>query len=149
MGERLMFLSRLLKPTVTASAHCDLPCGVYDPEQARIEAESCYKIIEKYKASNDELFKTRAIVIKEERAELAKHHIDVLWSDYFKPEHVQKYPEITELCWKAGKQCSKEKGSLDIVEAKTLLDMIDKIAAVCTKAGRRSATRVAKAAARA
>ena len=87
-----MFLTRLLKPTVTASAHCDLPCGVYDPEQARIEAESCYKIIEKYNASSDEQFKTRAIVIKEERAELAKHHIDVLWSDYFKLEHVQKYP---------------------------------------------------------
>src|SRR5712691_6475382 len=95
----LMFLADLLKPKTVAYAHCDLPCGVYDPEQARIEAESCYKIIEKYNASSDEQFKTRAIVIKEERAELAKHHIDVLWSDYFKPEHVQKYPEITELCW--------------------------------------------------
>ena len=142
-----MFLTRLLKPTVTASAHCDLPCGVYDPEQARIEAESCYKIIEKYNASSDEQFKTRAIVIKEERAELAKHHIDVLWSDYFKPEHVQKYPEITELCWKAAKQGSKVKGSLDLAEAKTLLDMIDKIADVWTKAGGPQATRVAKLAA--
>ena len=137
-----MFLTRLLKPTITASAHCDLPCGVYDPEQARIEAESCYKIIEKYKASNDEQFKTRAIFIKEERAELAKHHIDVLWSDYFKPEHVQKYPEITELCWKAAKQCSKVKSSLELSDAKTLLEMIDKIAEVWTKAGGPQATRV-------
>jgi len=141
-----MFLTRFLKPTVIASAHCDLPCGIYDPEQARIEAESCLKIIEKYNASSDDQFKTRAIVIKEERAELAKHHIDVLWSDYFKPEHVQKYPEITELCWKAAKQCSNVKGSLDIGEAKTLLDMIDKIADVWTKAGGPQATRVAKAA---
>ena len=62
-----MFLTRLLKPTITASAHCDLPCGIYDPEQARIEAESCYKIIEKYNASSDEQFKTRAILIKEVR----------------------------------------------------------------------------------
>jgi len=147
MGETVMFLTRLLKPTVTASAHCDLPCGVYDPEQARIEAESCYKIIEKYNASSDEQFKTRAIVVKEKQAELAKHHIDVLWSDYFKPEHVQKYPEITELCWKAAKQCSKVKGSLELAEAKTLLDMIDKIADVWTKAGGPQATRVAKAAA--
>ncbi len=122
-----MFLTRLLKPTVTASAHCDLPCGVYDPEQARIEAESCYKIIEKYNTSSDEQFKTRAIVIKEERAEL--------------------YPEITELCWKAAKQCSKVKGSLDLAEAKSLLDMIDKIAEVWTKAGGPQATRVAKLAA--
>ena len=143
----LMFLTNLLKPKTVAYAHCDLPCGVYDPEQARIEAESCYKIIEKYHASNDEHFKARAIVIKEERAELAKHHIDVLWSDYFKPEHVQKYPEITELCWKAAKQCSKVKGSLEIGEAKTLLDMIDKIGDVWTKAGGPTATRIAKAAA--
>ena len=92
-----MFLTRLLKPTLTASAHCDLPCGIYDPEQARIEAESVYKII--------------------------------------------------ELCWKAAKQCSKVKGSLDLGEAKTLLEMIDKIADVWTKAGGPQATRVAKAAA--
>jgi len=142
-----MFLTRLLKPTVTASAHCDLPCGVYDPEQARIEAESCYKIIEKYNGSNDEQFKIRAIAIKEERAELAKHHIDVLWSDYFKPEHTQKYPEIQELCWKAAKQCSKVKASLDIGDARSLLEMIDKIADIWTKAGGPQATRVQKAAA--
>src|SRR5437870_1667329 len=147
MGETTMFLTRLLQPTVTASAHCDLPCGIYDPEQARIEAESCYKIIEKYNASSDDQFKARAIIIKEKQAELAKHHIDVLWSDYFKPEHVQKYPEITELCWKAAKQCSKVKGSLDIADARTLLDMIDKIADVGTKAGGPQPTRRPKAAA--
>ena len=140
-----MFLTEWLKPTTIAYAHCDLPCGVYDPEQARIEAESCYKIIEKYHGSNDEHFKARAIVIKEERAELAKHHIDVLWSDYFKPEHAQKYPEIQELCWKAAKQCSKVKQSLELNEAKTLLDLIDKIDDVWTKAGGPQATRMQKA----
>src|SRR5438094_7944286 len=140
-----MFLKDLLRPSTIAHAHCDLPCGVYDPEQARIEAESCYKIIEKYSASNDEVFRTRAIGIKEERADLAKHHIDVLWGDYFKAEQVQKYPEITELCWKAAKQCSKVKGSVDIADAKSLLDMIDKIADVWTKAGGPQATRMPKA----
>ncbi len=137
-------LARLLRPSVTAYAHCDLPCGVYDPEQARIEAESCYKAIEKYNASSDEHFRARAILIKEERAELAKHHIEVLWSDYFKPEHVQKYPEITELCWKAAKQCSTVKQSLDASEARTLIDMIDRIADVWTKAGGPQATRMPK-----
>jgi nickel superoxide dismutase len=142
-----MFLTKILKPRTVAHAHCDLPCGVYDPDQARIEAESCYKILEKYQQSNDEQFRARAIIIKERQAELAKHHIDVLWSDYFKPEHVQKYPEITELCWKAAKQCSKVKGSLDAADARALLDMIDKIADVWTKAGGPQATRMAKAAA--
>jgi hypothetical protein len=86
-----MDLTRALAPRHTAHAHCDIPCGVYDPAQARIEAESCYRIIEKYHASSDEVFRARCLVVKEERAELAKHHIDVLWSDYFKPEHLEKY----------------------------------------------------------
>src|SRR5438876_805655 len=94
-------LSKLIAPPRTARAHCDIPCGIYDPEQARIEAESCYRIIEKYEASSDELFRQRCVVVKEERAELTKHHIDVLWHDYFKPEHVEKYPDLHEVCWKA------------------------------------------------
>ena len=47
----MSFLTRILAPKAVAHAHCDLPCGVYDPEQARIEAESCYRIIQRYEAS--------------------------------------------------------------------------------------------------
>lgn len=78
-------LSRLFAPKVTVSAHCDLPCGVYDPAQARIEAESVKAVQEKMAGNDDPHFQTRATVIKEQRAELAKHHVSVLWSDYFKP----------------------------------------------------------------
>src|SRR3989475_1217289 len=109
----LMFLTDLLKPKTVAYAHCDLPCGVYDPEQARIEAESCFRIMEKYQASSDETFRSRAIGIKEERAELVKHHLDVLWHDYFKPEHLDKVPNLHELFWNATKQVSKVKSSVD------------------------------------
>ena len=97
------------RPARSAHAHCDIPCGVYDPEQARIEAESCYRIIEKYHASEDEVFRARCIIVKEERAELTKHHIDVMWHDYFKPEHVEKYPDLHDVCWKASKQASQVK----------------------------------------
>ena len=116
-----------LRPARRVHAHCDIPCGVYDPEQARIEAESCYKIIEKYNASSDELLRTRCIAVKEERAELTKHHIDVLWHDYFKPEHLEKYPDLHETCWKASKAASKVKQTTDIAAAKELLTLIDKI----------------------
>ena len=145
MGETIMFLTRLLKPTVTASAHCDLPCGVYDPEQARIEAESCYKIIEKYNASSDEQFKTRAIVIKEKQAELAKHHLDVLWSDWYKPEkHDAKFPELKDALKTAVTQGSKVKGSVDLNEAQKFLDLIDKVDQIWEKAGGPQETRVAR-----
>ena len=93
-----MDLLRLIAPKRQAHAHCDIPCGVYDPAQARIEAESCYRIIERYHASDDEVFKARCIVVKEERADLVKHHVDVLWHDYFKPEHVAQYPGLHDTC---------------------------------------------------
>src|SRR5262249_26290104 len=65
----------LLHPKTTVSAHCDLPCGVYDPAQARIEAQSVKAIQEKYQGNSDPVFRTRALIIKEERAQLVKHHL--------------------------------------------------------------------------
>jgi nickel superoxide dismutase len=111
------------------SAHCDLPCGVYDPAQARIEAESVKAISEKYAASTDEAFRTRAIVIKEERSELVKHHLWVLWTDYFKPPHFAKYPELHTLFNEATKLAGAggTKGSLDVAKAQELLDKISQI----------------------
>ena len=86
--------ARLFAPTVEVSAHCDLPCGVYDPAQARIEAESIKAIIAKVADNDDPDFRTRAILIKEQRSELVKHHLWVLWTDYFKPPHFEKYPQL-------------------------------------------------------
>ena len=122
-----MDLLRAISPRRTAHAHCDIPCGVYDPVQARVEAESCYRIIEKYNASTDDVFRTRCLAVKEERAELTKHHIDVMWHDYFKPEHVEKYPDLHDVCWKASKQASQVKRTVDLAEAKKLLEFIDRI----------------------
>jgi nickel superoxide dismutase len=136
-------LSRLLAPQTVALAHCDLPCGVYDPEQARIEAESCYKIIEKYDASTDPVFRGRALHIKEERAELVKNHLDVLWHDYFKPEHLEKFPKLHDTFWQAAKQASKVKASVDKADAQKLLDLIDEIDAAWKATGGPEKTRVA------
>jgi nickel superoxide dismutase len=127
----------------TARAHCDLPCGVYDPEQARIEAESCFRIMEKYQANTDETFRARAIGIKEERADLVKHHLDVLWHDYFKPEHVEKVPNLHDLFWKATKAASKVKASVDPADGKALLDLIDEVDAAWMATGGEEKTRVA------
>ena len=120
-------LTRWLAPTTTARAHCDLPCGVYDPEQARIEAESCFRIMEKYQANTDETFRARAIGIKEERADLVKHHLDVLWHDYFKPEHEAKVPDLHQMFWQAAKQASTVKASTDPADGLKLLALIDDI----------------------
>lgn len=107
------------------SAHCDIPCGVYDPEQARIEAESCLKIIQKYHDSDDPIFRDRCIQIKEERGSLAKEHIDVLWSDWYKPD--QHGEEFHDLFNRAVKKASDLKRSMDESNAKDLLQLIDEI----------------------
>ena len=107
-------------------AHCDLPCGVYDPVQAMVEAKSVFAIMTKYPDLSDE-DKTRAIFIKEQRAEMVKHHLWVLWTDYFKPEHLEKHPKLHDLFWQATKQASVTKKTTDVAEAKKLLDMIKEI----------------------
>ena len=110
-------------------AHCDLPCGVYDPAQAKIEAQSVLAIIQKYDGLDDHN-KMRAVIIKEQRAELVKHHLWVLWTDYFKPEHLEKYPDLHDKFWKATKQAGECKHHNDPAEAEKLLVMIDEIAEI-------------------
>jgi nickel superoxide dismutase len=83
---------------------------VYDPAQARIEAESVKAIQEKYQANEDPVFRTRALLIKEQRAELVKHHLWVLWTDYFKPPHFEKYPQLHDLFNRATKEAGAAGG---------------------------------------
>ncbi len=111
-------------------AHCDLPCGVYNPAQARIEAESVLAIMQKYSKDLHEEDKIRAILIKEQRAELVKYHLWVLWTDYFKPEHLEKFPDLHKKFWLATKQASNCKKTVDAKEGVKLLDMIDDIAKI-------------------
>ncbi len=122
---------RLIRP-IAVFAHCDLPCGVYDPAQARIEAESVKATIEKYHGSDDATFKARAVLVKEERSDLVKHHLWVLWTDYFKPPHFEAYPNLHQLFNEATKLAGAggTKGSLDVAVADKLLAKIDEIAEI-------------------
>jgi nickel superoxide dismutase len=123
-----MRLRSLLTPSTTVYAHCDLPCGVYDPAQARIEAQSVKACQEKYQASDDPVFRQRAVQIKEERADLVKHHLWVLWTDYFKPEHLEAHPGLHQLFWDATKAAGNAKKSLDPADGQKVIDLVDQIA---------------------
>ena len=122
--DRILALVDWLSPPERVHAHCDLPCGVYDPAQARIEAESVKACQEKYQASDDEVFRQRAVSIKEQRADMVKHHLWVLWTDYFKPPHLEKFPELHQLFWDATKAAGATKGSNDPASAEKLLGLI-------------------------
>ena len=125
---------RLLKPKITAYAHCDIPCGIYDPTAAKIAADTVAKMVEKI----DQLPKdamdfgtrnnfVRMVTVKEQHAELCKKELQVLWSDYFKPEHLEKFPKLHDSFWKALKLASKNKQSVDAKAASDLQAAVKEI----------------------
>ena len=118
----------LFKPSRVAHAHCDLYCGVYDPAQAKIEALSVLRIAEKYHGSDDDAFRARCISLKEERAEDVKHHLMVLWADFFTADHRTQFPQLDDLFWRAIHQAGDAKKSMDPAVGQGLLDLIDEIA---------------------
>ena len=120
-------LKEWFRPSRVVHAHCDLPCGVYDPAQARIEAESVKACMEKFNGSDDAVFKERATLIKEERADMVKHHLWVLWTDYFKPEHLKAHENLHQLFWDATKAAGAAKKTNDAAEGQKLLDLIGEI----------------------
>jgi len=135
IGDRLLAtLDRFYAPE-TAHAHCDLPCGVYDPAQARIEALSVkavqerYQNAEKMKSAGETVddYRSRCLLIKEQRANLVKEHLWVLWTDYFKPEHKEKYPQLHDLFWSATKEAGLAKKSQDPAQGDKLLDLVSQI----------------------
>ncbi len=122
-----------------AHAHCDGPCGVYDPSSARIAAEAVLSMSKKLtdlKApdpSDDKAFTeylntfSRYVAIKEEQAHIAKTELLVLWTDYFKPVHLEKYPELHDVFWKAAKLCSETKVHVNVEACEDLMKTIEKI----------------------
>ena len=123
---------RILRPRTIVHAHCDLPCGVYDPMQAKIEAQSVKACMEKYHASNDPDFRARAVAIKEERSHLVKEHLWVLWTDYFKAPHFETYPQLHGLFNEATKLAGAAgtKGTVDVAVADALLEKVDQISEI-------------------
>lgn len=121
----------------TADAHCDGPCGVYDPASARIAGEAVQSMTKKMVAlaenSSDcgspEYINTmsRYSSIKEEEAQKCKDELLVLWTDYFKPTHLESNPEIHNIFWNAAKLCSACKVEVSVVHCQELMDAIEEI----------------------
>ena len=120
-------------PAEEVSAHCDGPCGVYDPASARIAAEAVLSMTQKLLdmgtptdvASNNTF--GRFVAIKEEQAHLAKTELLVLWTDYFKPEHLAAHPNLHDVFWNAAKLCSACKVEVSLEHANELMAAIEEI----------------------
>lgn len=114
----------------TASAHCDIPCGIYDPGEVVQAAKTMRRMIEKIAAlpEDDMNNRTRMIIVKEEHGKKLKHELSTLWTDYFKPEHLEKVPGLHEHVWKTAKLASKVKQSLDTEAANQLVEACEEFA---------------------
>jgi len=139
MFKHIAKLVQTIKPAPAVSAHCDGPCGVYDPADARIKAEAVLSMSKKIMAldvpdpSNKEAVVayhntlSRFIAIKEDQAHKCKQELLVLWTDYFKPVHLEKYPDLHETFWNAAKLCSACKVSVSVSDAEALMATCEKI----------------------
>ena len=129
---RLLRTLDALRPAAEASAHCDGPCGVYDPASARIAGEAVLSMTKKIldldmDADGSHNTFARFVAIKEEQAELVKRELNILWHDYFKPEHLETYPDLHTTFWNAAKQASACKTSVSLDAANELMSQIEAI----------------------
>lgn len=134
MKNLLFILSKFL-PVQKVYAHCDVPCGIYDPKAAQTAASTVLKMVEKLQEypENDFNNRVRAIWTKEEHARKCKEELLILWTDYFKPEHLEKFPDLHTIFWNAAKLCSKNKQSADISLAQELVKSVNEIAEIFQK----------------
>lgn len=127
-------------------AHCDIPCGIYDPHNAQMAAHTVLRMVsllnEIQPSSNEPPFDERKKIIsqisrltkvKEEHAEIVKHEIRILWGDYFKEEHLKEYPQLHELMWKTLKLASKARQEINLETAQELLANVQQIAEIFYK----------------
>lgn len=128
-------------PKVLAQAHCDIPCSIYEPTPAKIAAKTVLRMVEQlevFKPPKDMRDKgtmlqylntiSRRIAIKEKHAQICKKELYILWSDFFKPEHFEKFTNLHDLFWQAVKLCSKNKQEISKDAAQKLVEAVDEIA---------------------
>lgn len=133
-------------PARDVYAHCDIPCGIYDPHTAQLAANTIVRMVQLINAlpkltmdlTPEQRLEivhklSRYVSVKEEHAELCKKELRILWGDYFKPEHAQKFPELHELFFKAMKQASKARQEASMAASEELLETVNKIADIFWK----------------
>lgn len=136
----LLLIASKILPTRIAYAHCDVPCGIYDPKPAQIAAATVLKMAqliydlpkENPTVSDRNKF-VRCVLTKEEHARKCKEEILILWTDFFKPEHLTMFPNLHDIFWKAAKLCSTNKQEVSLEHAEELVKAVDEIAEMFQK----------------
>jgi nickel superoxide dismutase len=127
------------RPFPKAKAHCDVPCGIYDPITAQINALTVVRMMDLMAglAEGDEKAIvdfhnsiSRYVAVKEDHAEKAKHDIRVIWGDFIKDTHVEKYPELPGLVHKIMQLGSKSRQTADRANGLAFVEAINQFAEI-------------------
>jgi nickel superoxide dismutase len=142
-------------PAQSAFAHCDIPCGIYDPHNAQVAAHSVIRMTQMIDdldvSSENPPFDERKRIIsqiarltkvKEDHAEIVKHEVRIIWGDYFKPEMLKDHPDLHDLVFRIMKSASKSRQEVNPEEAKNLLTLVQEFAEIFWKTKKRETMRV-------
>jgi len=134
-----------------ARAHCDIPCGIYDPLPAQIAAQTVVRMVDLMKeldaaGSGDKLSyhnsMSRYIEVKEEHAEKVKHEIRVIWGDYIKAPHIEQHPELPGLVHEIMQLGSKSRQTADREIAVQLVEKVNQFSEIFWQTKGKSTRRV-------
>jgi nickel superoxide dismutase len=139
MKKMLRFLSNKLLKEKIAYAHCDIPCGIYDPNNAQLAAHTIIrmtKLLSEIKQEDDlksDHSIARMTFVKEEHSNILEEELDTLRNDYFKEEHFKQYPNLNELFIKTLKSAAKARQNIDIKASEETLESVLQIAEIFFK----------------
>lgn len=141
----MRFLDHLIKllPSKPVYAHCDIPCGIYDPHNMQMAAHTVIRMINLIKEAGDDIHKvSRMTTVKEKHGHICEEELITLWGDYFKEEHLKEYPELHELIWKSVKLTGKVRQELNLEAANELLGNTQKVAEIFWKTKKMEPVRI-------
>jgi nickel superoxide dismutase len=118
-------------------AHCDIPCGIYDPSNAIIGSLTIIRMTDLINDHSDVKHSvdwhnevSRYIAEKERHAAIVKHEIRIIWGDFFKTPQFEKYPELHELTHSIMLLGSKARQEVNKVAALQLLEKVNRFAEI-------------------
>ena len=131
-----------LSPPREVAAHCDIPCGIYDPHQSQVAALTVIRMMQliqnleqpgsgdKAAMDNYIMQMARYTVVKEEHAQMVEKEVQTLWADYFRPEHLEQHPNLHDLVWKTAKLSGTVRQQINMQAAQDLLANCQQIAEI-------------------
>ncbi len=134
----LNFLFKIL-PTETAYAHCDIPCGIYDPFRAQQAAHTIIRMtellgkVEREDETKAEHDISRMTHVKEKHSDILEEELNTLRDDYFKEEHFKEHPNLNELFIKTLKSVSKARQNISLGDAEATLNRVLEISEIFFK----------------